>query len=907
MGRIQSNTGLTTGFDIQGTVNKLISLSSQPKVRLEARIKDFKAEAVAIGELTALVLGVQLQSDRLGSKSTLNSVTATSSAPDVLKVNTSGSPITGSYTVQTIQTAQTSAAASNSFTSVDDTVQAGELVVRTGGFVDSSTSLADLRGGTGIARGKIQITDRAGSSREVDLSNTITIDDVVKQINSTSGIRVSAKVSGDRLVLTDLTGLSSPTSNLSVSEVGDGRTAADLGLSGINTALSSATGDDLAFLSNSTRLSTLRDNRGLAFVSGKDLSVSLKDGSTVDIDLNETRNPTTIGQLLTTINAKSPTKLEAKLTTDGNGIEFVDKTTGSGSFAISGNAADQLGLTGVSESAGKITTSRLQATLQGPLLSTLNGGRGIGNPTSITIRNRAGVSKDVNLTGAQSLRDVIDKINAENTGVTASLNRNRTGIALQDTTGATTANLLVTNNDGNNTATKLKLEVDTASSSFEGGALGTQYISEATELSKLNQGRGVRTGSFTITDSKGKTSTIALSSSNAKNVGDVLKFINDASVEVLAKLNETGDGIVLIDTAGGSDPLKIEDSNNGSTALDLGIRGTSKTVTVESVERKQIEGSQTFRLSLASTDKLSDVVKKINDANGPLTASVLTSGPSTVRLLFSSRASGEIGRFIADGETSGLSVNTTAVARDAVIAVGSSADLGGVLVQSSSNDFKQAIDGLTLTAVGTSTSPVQVTVAKNNTSIERNLQLFVDQFNKVIDKIKKETSFDAATQTTGQLFGSGDAIRVEQAVTGLVSTRTFGTGKVQSLAQLGLSLSQDGKLTLDKDKLSKAVEANPADVEAFFTTEKTGFAARAKARLEGLVGIKSGALVVKSQSLQRRVEEGNRRVEFLNVRLSAERTRLEKQFYAMEEAISKIRSNTTAINSIQNLANQTTA
>ncbi len=899
MGRIQSNTGLTTGFDIQGTVNKLIALSSQPRQRLEARIKDYKAEAVAIGELTALVLGVQIQSDRLGSKTNLNSVTATSSAPDILKVNSSGSPITGNYTVQSIQTAQTSAAASNSFTSVDDTVQAGELVVRTGGFVDGSTSLADLRGGTGIARGKIQITDRAGSSREIDLSNTITIDDVVKQINSTTGIRVGAKVSGDRLTLTDLTGASA--TNLIVSEVGQGRTAADLGLSGVNTNTNSATGDDLAFLGSSTRLSTIRDNRGLSFVTGKDLTVTLKDGTSLDIDLNETRNPTTIGQVLAIINAKDSTKLEAKLSTNGDGIEFVDKTTGVGTFAISGNAANQLGLTGATESSGTITSVRLQGTLQGPLLSTLNGGRGVGTPTSITIRNRAGTSNNVDLTGAKSLRDVIDKINAASTGVTASLNRNRTGIALQDTTGATTANLQITNSDSNNSATKLKIEVDAASNTFEGGALGVQYVSEATELSKLNQGRGVKTGAFTITDSKGISSSIALTSSNAKNVGDVLKIINDASVEVEAKLNETGDGIVLIDTAGGTEQLKIEDTNNGSTALDLGIRGTSKTVTVESVERKQIEGSQTFRLSLANTDKLSDVVKKINDANGPLTASVLTSGPTTVRLLFSSRASGEIGRIIADGDSSGLNINTTAVARDAVISVGSSADAGGVLVQSSSNEFKQAIEGLTITAAGTSASPVQITVAKNNNTIEKNLQLFVDQFNKVVDKVKKETAFDSATQTTGQLFGSGDALRVEQAVTGLINVRTFGTGKVQSLAQLGLSLSQEGKLNFDKEKLGKIVDSNAADVEAFLTKEKTGFAARSKVVLENLVGIKSGALVVKSQSLQRRVEEGGRRVDFLNVRLGAERTRLEKQFNDMETAIAKIRSNTSAINSIQSL------
>ncbi len=190
---------------------------------------------------------------------------------------------------------------------------------------------------------------------------------------------------------------------------------------------------------------------------------------------------------MSAINANSPSKLEAKISDNGDGIEFIDKTTGSGTFGVTGNAARQLGLVGAAESSGKIASPRLQNRLQGPLLSTLNGGRGLGNLESIEIRNRAGTTTSVDLRGAVGLRDVIEKINSSGAGVTATFNKSRTGIALQDTTGATTANLKVANNDANNSAARLNLEFDTAASSVDGGALSAQFISESTLLSQLNQ------------------------------------------------------------------------------------------------------------------------------------------------------------------------------------------------------------------------------------------------------------------------------------------------------------------------------------------------------------------------------------------------------------------------------------
>ena len=894
MGRIQSNIGLTTGLNIQSTVDQLLAISAQPRDRLQVRVKAFQAQQVAINELTALTIGIQLQSDRLGKTANLSSTTATSSKSDVLSVSSSGTPTAGNYSIQTLQTAQTSTASSNPFTSASDTLQSGELVVRTGGFVDGSSSVDDLRGGSGIARGKIRITDRTGASREVDLRFAANTDDVLKAINNASGIRVSAKTSGDRIVLTDLTGQT--TSNLIVEEIGDGRTAADLGLNGVNIAAATATGDDINFIGNSTRLSTLRDNRGIAFSAGSELSVTLRDGTSLNIDTNLTKTPTSVGQVLVNINAADPTKLEARIKSDGTGFELIDKTTGSGVFAATGSLADQFGFSGVSGTSGTILGARVQSTLQGPLLSTLKGGQGIGTPESISITNRSGTNTNVSLTGAVSLRDVIDKINGSGASVTASLNKSRTGIVLQDVTGSTAGNLIVANNDTNNSATKLNLVVDAAQNTIDSNSLGTQYISDATELKNLNQGRGVRLGSFIITNSAGVQKTVNLATASAKNVGDVIKAINSTDIGVLARLNDDGDGIVLADSSNGTGTFTIADTENENSALDLGIRGTGKVFS--GPLRQVINGSQTFRLTLTGTETLSEVAEKLNKSNGPLTASLLSSGPSTVRLLFSSRSSGEIGRVVADGDAVGLNINSSGIARDAIISVGSVGDAGGTLVRSSTNTFSQAIVGLSLTAKGVSTDPVDVTVSTTNNNIEKNLQLFVDQFNKVRDKIDKETSFDADTKSTGQLFGATEVLRVEQTLARFVQQRTFASGKIQSLEQLGVSLDGKGKLSLDKAKLSKVVESNLSDVQDFLTKEKTGFSARAKVVLDALVGVKNSVLVNRSQTLQRTIETTINRTDSITARLERERERLSKQFYDLETNLAKIKNNGSALNQL---------
>ncbi len=903
MGRIQSSTGLATGIDIAKTVDQLMTVSAQPRVRLENRVKGLQSQQVAVNELTAMVIAVQLQATRLGNATSLDSTKVTSSKSDVLNATASGNPAQGTYVLQSVQTAQSSTATSNAFSGPTDALETGNLVVRTGGFVDRQTRLDELRGGTGVSNGKIRITDRGGVATNIDLRFATTIDDVVKTINTSTNNRVTAKVSGDRIVLTDTTGLAS--SNLIIEELGEGRTAADLGISGINVASSSATGDGLMYLTSSTRLSNLRDQAGIAFRSGTDMSVTLRDGSALAIDANSGTAPTTVGQLITAINAVDSSKLEARIATNGRSIELIDKTSGGTTFAASGNLADQLGLTSATAVSGVLTGGRVVNSLGGPLLSSLNGGAGIGTASSISITNRAGVATSINLASSDSLRDVVDAINSAGAGVTASLNRSRTGIAIQDVTGSTANNLVISNNDANNTATKLQLQGSYSANTVDSGALNLRYVSEATELSKLNQGRGVRGGTIDIINSAGAKRSVDIGALTNKTMGGVIEAINATGIGVQASLNATGDGIVVNDTANGNGTFNITDRSGSFAAKDLGIAGQGQSKVVGGNTVLQIEGSGTYRLDVGSTPTLSSLVDKINQSDGPLTASLLVAG-STARILFNSRASGETGRIVVDGSDIGIDATTTSTGRDAIVAISPTEFSGGTIVRSSSNTMDNAIQGLSIRVSATDSNPVEVRVEKDNSSIERNLQLLVDQFNKVRERLDVVASYDAATGKTGVLYGSNEVLRIEQSLARMINQTINGSGSIRTMEQLGLSLDGEGKLRFSTTKLSEAIERDPQGVVSFLTKETTGFSARSKDLLENLVGISRGVLVSRNDTIQRRIEDSNRRIDFLNGKLDRERERLLRQFIAMEEAVSRIRGSSAGIASLQALANQTT-
>ena len=321
---------MITGIPIEETVAKLMAVAARPRELVASRTQAIDAERLAITKLTSLVLAFEFEANKLSSSSLFDRKTATSSDPESLKavLTEDGNPAVGNYKFRPLQTAAAQQLASSSLQSVADLSNDGTFKFGFGGFVDKGIALSELNGGAGVRAGTIRITDRAGDAVDIDLRTARSVDDVIRAINSNTAASVTASVNGDQLVLTDTSGGSG---NLKVQEVGNGKTALDLGIAGLNVAANTATGADVFRLHAVTKLTSLNDGTGVPLASGNDLSISLADETSLDIDLGAA---TTLGDVLTALNEANPTKLSAAIAADGNRIELTDLTPGAGAPVI---------------------------------------------------------------------------------------------------------------------------------------------------------------------------------------------------------------------------------------------------------------------------------------------------------------------------------------------------------------------------------------------------------------------------------------------------------------------------------------------------------------------------------------------------------------------------------------------
>jgi flagellar hook-associated protein 2 len=1036
MAGISSSTGLITGIPIEDTVKQLMALAAKPRDLLQARTDDLKKQQTALDTLGSRLLSFKFSVNKLKVADIFQAREVASSNEDALQVAlpSSGTPAIGAFQVRPVQVASAQQLISQRFDASTSSLGTGTFSFRTGGYVDQGISLDQLNGGSGVPRGKIRITDRSGATAVIDLTAARSVDDVLAAINSSIDIAVKASTSGDQFVLTDSSG---GAGNLVVQEVAGGTTAAGLGLAGINVASNSATGADVFKLYAGTKLSTLNDGNGVQVSASGivDLDIDLHDGSSLAIDL---KDAATLGDVVTQINAADPAKLSAAISADGTRLQLTDLTAGANNFSVAngvvGTAASDLGLAATTSGA-TISGGKLAPGLRDTLLSSLNGGQGLAGLGQIQITNRNGASATVNLATAESLGDVVQLINAAGVaGITASINTARNGIVLKDNSGGA-GHLVVANADGTTTATRLGIAIDADTTSANSGALKRQTLSEATLLSSINGGAGFKLGDIQITNSAGVTKAADLNpvGHEAKTVGDVINAINGLNINVTARINDAGDGILLVDSSDGAGKLGVKDlsgavaqtlnltpastattvagspaqvidgtssysidlsdlnvssteiplsSLNGgsgvaagdilitdsaekSIAIDLngadagvttvgqlidainskaaangtgvtarlddsgtGIRledtaGGSKKLTVKDLnstaaadlkiagEAKLVSGKQVidgvaaFSSTSAIQSGLSALAAKINSLNGGVTAATIFDGTG-YRLSITANNSGAANQLLVDAGGSGLEFEEASKGQDAVILYGNGTTTGGgVLISSPTNSFKGAVGGVDLTVTQASDTPITVSVKQTDKSLLDTMDDIVKSYNALRSDLGKLTSFDANANTTGLLFGTSEALAVDNRLSRALTDRYLGLGNLQSLEQLGLSVGKDGTLSVDKAKLQEAFDDDPKGVETFFRDADKGVVAKLSAVVDQLAGEDTSILARRSDTLKDKIESNERRLDAYATSLDKQQTRLTAQFYQLEQIIAKLQASQSAIADIQKLSTST--
>jgi len=1033
MGRITSNVGLITGIPITDTVDQLIAVAGAPRNLLLSRTQGLQQQQLALGSLSTRLLSLQFELGKLNVSNPFEARSVTSQNEEVLTATlaSDGQPALGTYPVRPVQTASAQQLISQRFEDLDDIQSTGTLTFGFGGFVDKGISLDELNSGAGVERGEIQIIDLGGNSAVIDLSLIRTVDDVIDAINADTTINVTASVEGDSFRLTDTVGGGG---TLTVQEVGGGSTAADLGLDGISTASSEATGTDVFTLYAGTKLTQLNDGNGVRLTDDStdidDLAITLADETSAGVDLS---GATTLEDVINAINNDDDFtgKVTAAISADGNRLELTDLTAGVGTFAVAngvtGSAADDLGLTPAA-SGGVITGGRLVSGLSDTLVSSFNGGQGLGTLGQIAITDRAGGADTVDLASAETLNEVVDLINASSADVTASINTARNGIAITDTSSGS-GNLIVVNNDANNTADALGITVNAAQASIDSGTLGRQTLSEATRLADLNGGLGITPSDISITDSNGQSTSIDLNTpgSEAKTIGDVIDAINATSIGVTASINETGDGLLLTDTALGSQTLGVTDVN-GTLAADLNLTRASKTIDLNGTDTQVIDGTGGYSVDLSDIDgsissvslsslnggagvdasdiritdssgsgvtvldlngadagitTIGQLIDAINDrasAGANVTASINSSGtgilltdnvvngPESLLVedvngtaaadlkilstdtttttidgigLFSAQSAGQgalnsvaarindldsgvtastffdgvgyrlslvvdqtgsANEILLDTGGSGFVFEETAKAQDALLVLGEQTAGSGVLISSSTNDFNGVVGGVNLTAVAASETPVEVTVVSTDADFIDAVEGFVDAYNAIRSQLDDLTSFNENDLTTGLLFGTNEALRVDTQLSRLVTDRYPGVGSIDSLQEIGLNVDDQGKLQLNVAELKEAFADNPNGLQTFFADDTNGVVARFNQAIERLAGADNGLLTNRNDSLQATIDTNQQRLDRFNESLDRQRERLLLQFFQLEQVIAGLQQSQTALNSLSPIA-----
>jgi flagellar hook-associated protein 2 len=269
------------------------------------------------------------------------------------------------------------------------------------------------------------------------------------------------------------------------------------------------------------------------------------------------------------------------------------------------------------------------------------------------------------------------------------------------------------------------------------------------------------------------------------------------------------------------------------------------------------------------------------------------------RLAIASNDSGAANEFVFDTSNSTLAFQEIAEGRDALLQFGSSGS-NGALISSGSNTFSDVVAGLDVTINDVSTTPITVSVKSTSNTLTQNVKEFVSSYNSLRDVLDKTTSFDPEALTTGILFGSSAALRTDSELSGIVTGRFFGVGQFDSLAAVGISINDKGKLSLDESKLTTAFNKDPEAVKKLFADKNRGLAHKLDEAVENIAGTDDSALLTaRNKALTDAIDANNTRLDLMTTSLNKQRERLLLTFYNLETTVSKLQSNLTALSSLQ--------
>ena len=324
-------------------------------------------------------------------------------------------------------------------------------------------------------------------------------------------------------------------------------------------------------------------------------------------------------------------------------------------------------------------------------------------------------------------------------------------------------------------------------------------------------------------------------------------------------------------------------------------------------------GTESKDIAIESSDTLTKIATKINEAGMGIQASVVTDVDGKERLMLRSKETGTDKAFTVDLSAAPAPAPAPAPAvlgqttpQNAQNAQNAKVELNGLVVESSTNTFANTIPGMSFTVSEVTSTAATLNVKADTEAMKKNIQEFVDTYNELNDLLTKSTKsvrtadgkLDPSVQKegVGTLQGDSATVSLQNSLRMLTQGISGSTGGLTRLAEIGIQMQEGGKLSTDTTKLDKAL-TNLEGLKGLFANKADalgqggGIAVNFKNFTDKLLSF-DGTLNTKTDSLERTLKSNSAEQDKVNTRADT----LEKRLYAQYSALDTKMASLNALN-----------
>lgn len=390
----------------------------------------------------------------------------------------------------------------------------------------------------------------------------------------------------------------------------------------------------------------------------------------------------------------------------------------------------------------------------------------------------------------------------------------------------------------------------------------TQLTNEQTALSSFNTDvQTLQNAVYALTDPVGQMTAVSATSS-------------DSSILTATALSGT---------ASATHTINVSNLATTSSAYSTAVASSSTTIATGTLTIQVGSGTATNIAIDNTNNTLDGLAQTINStANIGVTASVITDA-NGARLAIVSNTSGQTGSLTIT-PSSGLPTFTTTAGQNASLTV------DGIPISSASNVVTGALSGVTLNLAGANPSTsVTLSTGPDVTQQEAALNSFVSAYNTVITDLNTQFTVDPTSNQAGPLASDGTLMLAQGQILSAAAFSTSGNGNVRSLADLGVSMNNDGTLTVNSATLASTLQSNPSAVQSFFQSGATGsFGSNLSGILSGIADPISGSLAQDMKGLQQSQSSLTQQISDFQDQLNTMQQQLTQQYVQVDTTLQQL-------------------